>query len=146
MAFCTARLMRLARTSFGGLGVLGVGGCLGYQPPPASAASPRTLSCVIAELGRMDYSITMSRDGSWYQAFRSRGAGADQLWLRLATDSRRPPWLELRATSWEQSPPSGPPTSPTEFTMVPPTATQAQEDARTALIRCSGSSSYDGAT
>jgi len=139
MASCTAWQLCCRSLASGCLAVLPAEGCISYPEPPP--ATPRTLLCVIDELSRLGYSITTpDAQSEWYQAFRSRDGGGDQIWLRLTGDSLRPSQLDLRATGWAQQPPRGSLTSPPGTILVPPTAEQSQADSRTALDRCAGRS------
>jgi len=114
-------------------------GCFNHPFPLPPPASPRSLACVLNELGRMGYVVSMSPPGSpWYQASRSREAGGDEIWIRLVEDSLRTPWLDFRPTSWNQSSPAPIPDGQPGPVLMPPSGSQTGEDIRTVRERCGG--------
>ena len=71
-------------------------GCAGLGTAPGNPASPGTFPCALLELERIGYQITAHPGGSsWHQAYRERNGG-EEIWIRLADDGRRAPWLEVR--------------------------------------------------
>jgi hypothetical protein len=127
--------MRMTRSIVVGLAV-STGACLshwgGSQP-----ASPATLACSLNELSRLGYLLSSPSDGSdWQQAYRERGGGGDQIWIRLVDDGRHAPWLDLRASSWNQFPQGMQPNGDARPFFF--RSELAQEHIRTVLDACEG--------
>lgn len=92
--------MRMTRSIVVGL-ALSTAGCFGQWAGPT--ASPASLACSLNELSRLGYLLNSPPEGSeWQQAHRERGGGGDQIWIRIVDDGRHAPWLDLRASNWNQ--------------------------------------------
>jgi hypothetical protein len=103
-------------------------GCLsrvGPLPPPATR---KTLACVLTELERLGYAIDAAGTGAtWFQATRVRNGSLQQVWIRLSEDGRRPAWIDVRASGWDQW---------GQVEAVRGSSLQAQNETQAAVSRC----------
>ena len=95
--------MRMTRSIVVGL-AFSTAACFGQWAGP-TPASPASLACSLNELSRLGYLLSSPAEGSeWQQAHRESGGGGDQIWIRIVDDGRHAPWLDIRASSWNQFP------------------------------------------
>lgn len=134
------RLGVLPRTTVRSLGVtVGCFACAHpHAAPPAELPPSPGLSCLLHELGQRGYALRYSADGSsWIQAYRSRRAGGDEIWLRVVPRDSIRAELDLRARSWVQQPGGAqpaPPLTPRGREAVP--RSPAEADRQALLARC----------